>query len=479
MTSDTISFAYFDNIINGKRHNSTSRSRAIDPSTCSPLWEVAVATDDDTEKAIDAAQKSFSEWSQTSWEQRQDLVSKLRATLLKYREEMVELLMKEAGKPRAFANLEVEHAARFLEFHANSKLPEEVIIQDDKELQLTERLLPIGVVAAISPWNFPLVLAVGKIGAALITGNCVIVKPSPFTPYSVLKLAEMAIGIFPPGVFQALNGDESLGPFLVAHPGISKISFTGSTATGKKIMAAASNTLKSITLELGGNNATIICPDINIAKVAPQVALGAFFNSGQLCVASKRIYVHENIYSEFMNAITKVVKSWKVGPVSDQEVMLGPVQNHTQFTIVQGFYEDCRRNGYKFAIGEDGGVGQGYLLHPAIIDNPPDSSRIVQEEPFGPIIPIQSWSSEDELLSRVNNTLSGLGGSVWTSDATRAQRIARRIEAGTIWINSFEKPLPQGYFSGHKESGLGGEWGIRGLYSYCKVQTIHFYKDRV
>jgi acyl-CoA reductase-like NAD-dependent aldehyde dehydrogenase len=214
----------------------------------------------------------------------------------------------------------------------------------------------------------------------------VIVKPSPFTPYSILKLAEMAKGIFPPGVFQAMNGDDKLGPLIVSHPGIGKISFTGSTATGKRIMESASKMLKNVTLELGGNNATIICPDVDIAKVVPQVAIGAFFNSGQMCVATKRIYVHEDIYSDFRDKITSIVKSWKVGPASDPEVMLGPVQNQMQYEIVQGFYEDCHRKGYKFATGSEGAVnGKGYLFEPAIIDNPPDRSRIVMEEPFGMI----------------------------------------------------------------------------------------------
>ena len=264
------------------------------------------------------------------------------------------------------------------------KAPEEVVIQDDDELCMTERLTPIGVVGAICPWNFPLILAVGKIGAAVVTGNCVIAKPSPFTPYSILKLAEMARGIFPPGVFQAINGDDKFGPLLVAHPGIGKISFTGSTATGKRIMESASKTLKNITLELGGNNATIVCPDVDVAKVAPQIAFGAFFNSGQVCIASKRIYVHQDIYPEFLDAITAVIKSWKVGPASQEEVMLGPVQNHAQYDIVKGFYDDCHNKGYKFATGSEGAInGNGYFFNPAIIDNPPDKSRIVMEEPFG------------------------------------------------------------------------------------------------
>jgi acyl-CoA reductase-like NAD-dependent aldehyde dehydrogenase len=228
------------------------------------------------------------------------------------------------------------------------------------------------------------VLAVAKISAALVMGNCVIVKPSPFTPYSILRLAELAVGIFPPGVFQAINGDNRLGPLFVSHAGLDKIGFTGSTATGKRIMEMASKTLKAITLELGGNNAAIICADVDIAKVAPQVAMAAFYHSGQVCIASKRIYVHKHIYEPFLEALTVLVKSWKVGPVSDEQVMLGPVQNKQQYDLVQDIFKDSKENSYNFATGDrDEMTSTGYMIQPAIVDNPPDSSRIVQEEPFG------------------------------------------------------------------------------------------------
>lgn len=262
-------------------------------------------------------------------------------------------------------------------------MPEEEVIQDDDNLRLTLRYLPIGVVGAICPWNYPLVLAMGKIGAAILTGNCIIVKPSPYTPYSILKFAEMAQKVLPAGVLQAVNGDDSVGPMLTNHSEIGKISFTGSVETGKQIMRAASGTLKNVTLELGGNNAAIVCEDVDIAKVAPQIAIGAFFNSGQLCVASKRIYVHEGIYAKFLQVFSDVVESWSVGPVSKDGIMLGPVQNQRQFEIVRSFFEDTAKNGYRFAVGGEFGQSEGYVVQPAVVDNPPDSSKIVSEEPFG------------------------------------------------------------------------------------------------
>lgn len=299
----------------------------------------------------------------------------------------------------------MEHALGFLDFHcecqrchigkkniklttchtANHPELETKIIQDNDELRLSLRYMPIGVVAAICPWNYPLVLAMGKIGAALITGNCVITKPSPFTPYSILKFTELVQSIFPPGVIQVLNGDDKTGPLLCEHPDVHKISFTGSIATGKRIMASASKTLKRVTLELGGNNGSIVCPDVDIKFVASQVAVGSFFNSGQLCVASKRIYVHEDIYQEFLQVLTDVVKSWKVSPsTNDAGNMLGPVQNEMQYNIVKQFFLDAHNNGYKFALGSaDIKDGDSFVIQPAIIDNPPDKSKIVAEEPFG------------------------------------------------------------------------------------------------
>ena len=257
------------------------------------------------------------------------------------------------------------------------------MIQDDENLHLSQRYVPIGIVGAICPWNFPLVLAMGKIAAALLTGNTIIVKPSPFTPYSILKFVELAQQILPTGVLQALQGDDTLGPSMVKHPGIGKITFTDSIATGKKIMQSASRNLKNVTLELGGNSATIVCPDVDVEKVAPQVALGAFFNSGQFCAATKRLFVHKDIYGQFLQAMSNVVNSWKVGPVSMEGITLGPVQNRMQYDIVKGFFKDSHDKGYKFAVGGQINDGDGYVIHPAIVDNPPDDSRIVNEEPFG------------------------------------------------------------------------------------------------
>ncbi|KAM0326693.1 hypothetical protein ACHAQA_006564 [Verticillium albo-atrum] len=476
-----INFTSFGNLINGELRSSTSLARGTNPSDRQPLWEIPQASKQDLEDAVTSARDAHSSWKKTSWGERRRLLLAAKDVLMANQEQLAILITKEGGKPIEFSRIEIDHTGKFLQFNAELPEPEEKIIQDDEDLRLSIRQQPVGVVAAIIPWNFPLVLAVAKIATAFVAGNCVIVKPSPFTPYSIVKYAELIKDLFPPGVLQVLNGDSNLGPWLCAHPGIDKIAFTGSSATGKKIMATAAETLKTITLELGGNSASIVCADINPKIVAPQIAVGSFFNSGQFCLASKRIYVHESIYDEFLAELVNTVKSWKIGPTSDLEegITLGPVQNDMQYGIVHSFFREAADNDFRFALG--GPIAslddaKNFVIPPAIIDNPPDESLIVKGEPFGPIVPVLKWSTEEEVLRRVNNTLTGLGGTVWSKDVERARSIAERVESGTVWINSFEKPLPHAHLVGYKESGVGGEWGQEGLQAYLKPQVIHSYK---
>jgi acyl-CoA reductase-like NAD-dependent aldehyde dehydrogenase len=338
---------------------------------------------------------------------------------------------------------------------------------------VTTRFVPLGVVGAICPWNFPLTLSTGKIAPALLTGCTIIVKPSPFTPYTALKLVELAQEIFPPGVVQAFGGGDDLGPMIVDHPGIAKISFTGSIATGKKIMAACAKSLKRITLELGGNDPCIVFPDVDIDKCVPEVTMGSFWNTAQVCVATKRVYIHKSIYREFVDKMVAFAKNLKVGSSDEPGVVLGPLQNEKQYEKVKTFFEDSKKKGYKFALGEpDIAQSKGYFIRPAIIDNPPNDSKIIQEEPFGPILPVQPWSDLDEVIARANDTNTGLGASLWTKDVAKGEEIAQRLEAGNVFVNSWTKPVPQAFFSGHKESGIGGEWGNTGRISRWVVVIL-------
>jgi acyl-CoA reductase-like NAD-dependent aldehyde dehydrogenase len=378
-----------------------------------------------------------------------------------YEKELTDLLCLETGKPRSFASNEVTGLKGNIKHHASLNLPVEKYEDDDKVI--VTRFVPLGVVGAICPWNFPITLSGGKMAPALLSGCTIIIKPSPFTPYTALKLVELAQEVFPPGVVQALGGADDLGPKIVDHPGISKISFTGSIATGKKIMSACAKSLKRVTLELGGNDPCIVFPDVDIDKVVPEVTIGAFWNTAQVCVATKRLYIHQDIYREFVDKMIAFAKNLKVGTSDEPGVLLGPIQNEMQYEKVKTFFEDSKKKGYKFALGEqEVAPSKGFFVQPTIIDNPPNDSRIIQEEPFGPILPVQPWTDLEEVIARANDTNTGLGASLWTKDIAKGEEVAQKLQAGNVFVNSWVKPIPQAFFSGHKESGVGGEWGNTG-----------------
>lgn len=394
----TISFDTFYNVVDGKNRGAKASHQGINPVTGEKLWDVPVATKEDLDDAVTSAEKAFKTWSQTPIEKRKELLKKYCELYMSYKDELTDLLCKETGKPvslpcsksqaftdscqRQFAAFEVQGVSAWFGHQTALEIPTERIEDDEKIL--TTRYMPLGVVGAICPWNFPLILSFGKIIPAVLTGCTIIVKPSPFTPYTALKAIELAQEIFPPGVIQVLGGDDKLGPRMTAHPGIAKISFTGSTATGKKIMESCAKTLKRVTLELGGNDASIVLPDVDIEKVAPELVMGAVQNSGQVCVATKRIYIHEKIYKPMLEAMVKAAANLKVGAPDEEGVMLGPIQNSMQYERVKGFFHDCKEQGYKFAAGTpDVAPGKGYFIQPTIIDNPPHDSRIIAEEPFG------------------------------------------------------------------------------------------------
>ncbi|GKT89446.1 aldehyde dehydrogenase [Colletotrichum tofieldiae] len=327
------------------------------------------------------------------------------------------------------------------------------------EMRLTQNQ---GVAVGIVPWN-----SCGKIGPALVTGNAFILKPSPFTPYCDLKLVELAQQFFPPGVFQVLSGDDNLGPWLTSHPGVDKVSFTGSTATGKRVMESCSKTLKRVTLELGGNDAAIVFPDVDVKAVAPKV-----------CIAIKRIYIHEAIYDELVAEMANVVKNLPVGDGQQEGTVLGPVQNQMQFDRVKELLKDIEEQKLKVAAGSTAPAsnGKGYFITPTIVDNPPDNSRIVVEEPFGPVFPVLKWSDEKDVIHRANDTLMGLGASVWSKDLEKAQSIAKKLKAGNIWINTHMELQYDAPFGGHKQSGIGYEYGAGGLKAYCNAQSMFITK---
>lgn len=384
----TITFDKFYNIVDGKHRSSSRTHNGINPSTKEPLWDVPVGSQDDVDDAVVAGTRAYKQWSRKSIAERKDICRKFVELWAGYEDEMTELLMKESGKPHMHAQGEVTSVKAFWNHHISLDLPEERIENEERIIKTTYK--PLGVCGGIIPWNFPLTLSIaGKVAPAVIAGNAIIIKPSPFTPYTGLKAVELANEIFPPGLVQAVGGDDKIGPMLTGHPDIQKISFTGSIATGKKVMAACANTLKRVTLELGGNDPAIVLPDVNIEETAKECLMGAMFNSGQVCVDTKRIFVHESIYKEFVDAMVTFAKTLKVGGIDDSNAMLGPLQNEMQYEKVKGFFADTKAKGYKFAYGEpDVAKGVGYFVQPTIIDNPPSESKIWAEEPFGMFLQI-------------------------------------------------------------------------------------------
>ncbi|RYO76615.1 hypothetical protein DL766_007939 [Monosporascus sp. MC13-8B] len=467
-----IPFTTFRNVINNELTNTATTRHTICPSTEEPLWDVPVSTQEDVDRAVSAAKAAFPRWSKLSQDERADYLNKFADAIEANKEELIKLLGQEVGKPPQAGSFELFLVMGLARETPKLRLKEEKVI-DDADRTAILRHVPLGVGVGIVPWNFPLTLGVGKLFPALLAGNTFIWKPSPYSPYSALKLAELGTKIFPPGVFQALSGDESLGPLLTAHPDVAKISFTGSIATGKQVMAACASTLKRVTLELGGNDAAIICNDVDIDAVVAKVTFLTFVHCGQICMTIKRIYVHESIYDEFLAAMVAVTKQFKTGDHTDPEAFFGPIQNSMQYGKLQRFYSQIGKEGWKTALGGEPlpTEGKGFYMPPTIIDNPPEDSSIVVDEPFGPIVPVLRWTDEEDVIKRANATKLGLGASVWSKDVSRAQRMAEQLEAGSIWVNTHFELAPNVPFGGHKQSGLGMDWGELGLQGWCNPQA--------
>ncbi|EQB57078.1 aldehyde dehydrogenase [Colletotrichum gloeosporioides Cg-14] len=472
-----LDFTKFYNVINGKLETTPKTRHGLNPSTLEPLAEVPLSTAEDVDRAVQAARAAQEAWAETPYEERKKAVAKLGDLMEENLNEFAVMLSKEQGKPIGFAQFEISEAIKHFRGVPTLPFPEEVV-SDDPDRRVITRYVPLGVAVGIVPWNFPILLAVGKICPALITGNAFILKPSPFTPYCDLKIVELAQQVFPPGVFQALSGDDNLGPWLTSHPGVDKVSFTGSTATGKRVMESCAKTLKRVTLELGGNDAAIVLPDVDIKAVAPKIVTLALYNSGQVCIAIKRIYIHESIYDELLAEMANVVNSFPVGDGQQEGTMLGPVQNQMQFERVKDLLKDIEEQKHKLAAGSTAPAsnGKGYFITPTMVDNPPDNSRIVVEEPFGPVFPVLKWSDEKEVIQRANNTDMGLGASVWSKDLEKAQAIAKKLKAGNVWINTHLELQYDAPFGGHKQSGIGYEYGAGGLKAYCNAQSMFITK---
>ncbi|KAG9092026.1 hypothetical protein FS749_016059 [Ceratobasidium sp. UAMH 11750] len=468
----------YTHVINGKAATSSKKIEVINPATQQKIAEVPVATKEQLDEAVAAARAAYPAWSAKSLDERAEILNQIAGVIEKNIEEYKKILTAEQGKTLGNAQMELGGAVLWLRETAKLRVPDKVLI-DNEQQRVIERRVPIGVCAGIIPWNFPLMLCIWKIGPGLLAGNTFVLKPSPFTPLTTLQFVKDIQPLLPPGVVNILSGDDGLGPMITAHPGIDKVSFTGSSETGKKVMQSASAGLKRLTLELGGNDPCIILPDVDPKKVVSDVFWAAFVNNGQTCSAAKRLYVHEGIYDEFRDALIEFSKTVKVGNGTDPDSQLGPVQNITQYKKVLSFFEDAHANNYKFAVGGDINPNptNGLFIPVSLVDNPPENSKIVREEPFGPIVPLLKWSDEKDVIKRANDTNLGLSASVWGKDLDTVERIAKQIQAGTVCMNEFGPATPFSSFGGHKESGIGVENGLNGLLGYLNIQTITLKKQ--
>ncbi|PYH81011.1 aldehyde dehydrogenase [Aspergillus uvarum CBS 121591] len=466
----SLDFTTFHNIIAGQPRSSATVHAGVSPLTRAKLWDVPVATAQDVDDAVAAATSAFPRWAAVPYTERTRLLGEFADLYLQHAEEFVELLMAETGRSKPAAAIEVYWAAEWLRYPAKYTLPETT--HEDDELVAITKYEPLGVVAAICPWNFPISLAMGKIAPALATGNTIIVKPSPFTPYTTLKLIHLAQQIFPAGILQALSGDDTLGPALVHHPHIHKISFTGSTATGQEIMRGCADTMKRFTLETGGNNVGIVFGDVDIAATAAKIAGGLWFNAGQVCINARRLYVHSSVYAEFVRELGRVT-----GVMAGDMTVVGPVQNAMQYQRIQAVLRECKDLGLRFVVGGEGeGREEGLFVRPVVLDNPPDEVGILKEEIFGPIISCKPFDAVEEVVRVANESTTGLSAIVWTADAELAQRVSAQLDVGNVFVNGPPKPNAYVPFGGHKLSGVGVEYGLEGLLGFCQVKSVHVYK---
>jgi len=460
--------------IDGARVMSGPTFSVINPATGETFGAAPDCTRDQLDDAMQAAAETFETWRRDESSRRQLLLNCAEA-LTRQAAELAELLTREQGKPLPKAAGEIAGAAKWFTYTAGLEIPIDVALDNDR-VRVEVRRRPHGVVAAITPWNYPVSLAVWKIAPALLAGNTVVLKPSPYTPLTTLRMGAILRDVLPSGVLNVISGGDELGALLTTHPKVRKISFTGSVATGKLVAAAAASDLKRVTLELGGNDPAILLPDVDVSRVAKRLFWGAFENCGQVCSAIKRVYVPHSLSGQLLSELGDVARGVQVGDGFVAGTQIGPLNNRPQFERVQELVEDAKQAGAKVVAGGHRLTGHGYFYAPTIVGDVSDGIRVVDEEQFGPVLPVVSYVDLEDAIARANATHFGLSGSVWSSDATRAQEVAAQLECGTVWVNQHLNVVPHAPFGGAKWSGLGVENGPWGLLGFTELQTINVAK---
>jgi len=457
--------------INGLDAPSVQRSIVIYPGTELPIATYPEAGPAHLELAVKAATDAFPAWAAEAWQSRRAALERFADQLQAAHQDLAVILACESGRPLRLTHNEMTYSVQYVRILASLDLPNQDLSRPGLKAVMKRKAL--GVVGAIAPWNAPVVLAVAKIANALLVGDTLILRPSPFTPLSALYLGMLGRDIFPPGVFNVITGDASIGAAMTAHPKIAKISFTGSTATGKKIAIAAAPTLKKLTLELGGNDPAIVLPDANISALAQTVFAIALRNCGHFCAAIKRLYVHEDIYEEVCEAIIELAESAVLGTSFDPKTTMGPLQNRPQFERVWSLFDDAVAQGGRVLTGGARMDRLGLFMPPTLIDGLNHDVRLIKEEQFGPVLPLIRFRDENLALQMANDTSYGLGGSIWTGDVPRGIALADRLEVGTAWVNqhgAFTAALPMAFA---KESGVGIDYAEYGLAEHARPMLVN------
>jgi phenylacetaldehyde dehydrogenase len=470
--------------INNEWVNSTHGATVVveDPSTGKEVARIVDASDADVDRAVTAARTAFDDgrWSNLPPGKRERIINKLADCIEAHAAEFAELEAIDNGKPVGMATVvDIPAAADHLRYMAGwaSKLGGDVIEPQSMPRGTVFSYVsrePIGVAAQIVPWNFPLLMATLKISPALAAGCTLILKPAEQTSITALRLADFIVEAgFPPGVINVITGNgHTAGDRLVKHPGVDKIAFTGSTEVGKIINRNATDTLKRVTLELGGKSPVVVMPDVNIDEVAAGAAGAIFFNSGQVCIAGSRLFAHRSIFDRMVEGVAAASAFWKPRPSLDPQGHMGPLVSKEQFDRVMGYIEAGKRDGASVAVGGDAPSSNGYYVNPTVLVNVKPNMSVVREEIFGPVVVAQRFDDLDEVAKAANDTCYGLGAGIWTKDVSAMHRLAAKIKAGTVWGNCHAIIDPALPFGGFKQSGFGREQARQGIEAYTELKTV-------
>ncbi len=460
-------------MVNGKQVSSSQTFEIKNPATGASLGHAPISSANDVAEAVAAAKAAQPGWAAKSDEERKGLLMQVAQVLTEHTEYLAQWITQEQGKPMAGPGsmFEMQACVGWTQVPASLDLPVETVFEDDTRSDKLYRK-PIGVIGAIAPWNWPLMIAIWQVIPSLRAGNTVVLKPSEYTPIGTLEMVRLMNTVLPAGVLNTVSGDGSVGALLVENPDVDKIMFTGSERTARKIIEASKGNMARLTLECGGNDPAIILPGTDIASKAGDLFWGAFINMGQTCACAKRLYVHENDYDSVVDTLKGMAEQMPMGNGMEEGIVLGPVQNEMQFNKVKELVDDAKANGASIIRGGTPMDGPGYFYPITLVGDVDNGTRLVDEEQFGPVLPIIKYSNVEEAIAKANDTETGLGASVWGDDLEAAAQVAARIESGTVWINQHGAIHPMVPFGGVKASGYGLEFGLEGLKAVTRPLVI-------